>query len=47
MIYKYHKNNMKEEILQIKQNSLESIKKCENLKELAELKVKYLGKKEN
>ena len=36
---------MKEEILQIKQNSLEGIKKCESLDELANLKVKYLGKK--
>ncbi|MCI8443846.1 MAG: phenylalanine--tRNA ligase subunit alpha [Clostridia bacterium] len=36
---------MKEEILKIKENSLASIKSCKNLKELNELKVKYLGKK--
>ena len=36
---------MKEEILKIKENSLQDIKKCEDLKQLTDVKVKYLGKK--
>ena len=36
---------MKEEILKIQENSQNSIKNCEDLKLLNELKVKYLGKK--
>ena len=36
---------MKEEILKIKENSLHDIKKCEDLKQLTDVKVKYLGKK--
>ncbi len=36
---------MKEEILKIKENSLKDIEKCENLKNLNDLKVKYFGKK--
>ena len=36
---------MKEEILKIKENSLQDIKKCEYLKQLTDVKVKYLGKK--
>ena len=36
---------MKEKIEQIKKSSIEEIKKSETQKELAEIKVKYLGKK--
>lgn len=36
---------MKEEILKIQENSQNSIKNCEDIKLLNELKVKYLGKK--
>ena len=36
---------MKEKIEQIKKSSIEEIKKSETQKELAETKVKYLGKK--
>ena len=36
---------MKKEILKIKENSLQDIKKCEDLKQLTDVKVKYLGKK--
>ena len=36
---------MKEQILKIKQNSIEEIEKAEDLKELNEIRVKYLGKK--
>ena len=36
---------MKEEILKIKENSIQETSKCSDLKELNELKVKYLGKK--
>ena len=36
---------MKEEILKIQENSQNSIKNCEDLKLLNELKVKYIGKK--
>ena len=36
---------MKEEIKNIKENSLKEIKNCNNEKELNDLKVKYLGKK--
>ncbi len=36
---------MKEEILKIKEDSLVSIKKCQDLKTLNDLKVRYLGKK--
>lgn len=36
---------MKEKILKIKEESIESINKCEELKTLGDLKVKYLGKK--
>ncbi len=36
---------MKEEILKIKENSIEEMKKCNDLKTLNDLKVKYLGKK--
>ena len=36
---------MKEQILKIKENSLQEIQKAENLKILNDLKVKYLGKK--
>ena len=36
---------MKEEILKIEEASQNSIKECEDIKLLNELKVKYLGKK--
>ncbi|HJJ18927.1 MAG TPA: phenylalanine--tRNA ligase subunit alpha [Clostridiaceae bacterium] len=36
---------MKEQIEKIKENSKQEIMKCENIKELNEIKVKYLGKK--
>ncbi len=36
---------MKEQILKIKENSINEIKECNNLKILNDLKVKYLGKK--
>ena len=36
---------MKEKIATIKANSIKEISSCENLKELSDLKVKYLGKK--
>ena len=36
---------MKEEILKIKEQSIKSIKEAKSLKELSDLKVKYLGKK--
>ena len=36
---------MKEQIEKIKENSKKEIMKCENIKELNEIKVKYLGKK--
>ena len=36
---------MKEEIAKIKENSLKEIKDCLNLRQLSDLKVKYLGKK--
>lgn len=36
---------MKEKILKIKEDSIENIDKCDNLKLLSDLKVKYLGKK--
>ncbi len=36
---------MKEQILKIKENSIEEMKKCNDLKTLNDLKVKYLGKK--
>ena len=36
---------MKDEILKIKEDSIEAIKNCEDLKTLNDLKVKYLGKK--
>ena len=36
---------MKEEILKIKEQSIKSIKEAKSLKELGDLKVKYLGKK--
>lgn len=36
---------MKEEIEKIKENSIQEITKCDNLKALNDLKVKYLGKK--
>ena len=36
---------MKEEIEKIKENSIWEITKCDNLKTLNDLKVKYLGKK--
>ena len=36
---------MKDEILKIKEDSIEAIKNCEDLKILNDLKVKYLGKK--
>lgn len=38
---------MKEQIEKIKENSKQEIMKCENIKELNEIKVKYLGKKVN
>ena len=36
---------MKEKIATIRENSIKEISNCENLKELADLKVRYLGKK--
>ncbi len=36
---------MKDEVLKIKSNSLEEIKRCKTLQELNDCKVKYLGKK--
>ena len=36
---------MKEKIAKIKETSIKDVEKCENLKELADLNVKYLGKK--
>ena len=36
---------MKEEIAQIRENSVKEISTCKEEKELNELKVKYLGKK--
>ncbi len=36
---------MKEKILKIKQSSIEKLKNCEDLKELNDLRVQYLGKK--
>ena len=36
---------MKEEIMKIKENSMQEIEVCENEKQLNDLKVKYLGKK--
>lgn len=36
---------MKEQIAQIKEKSVKEIKESQNLKELNEVKVKYLGKK--
>lgn len=36
---------MKEEIKKIEENSKKEIQNCESLKQLNELKVKYLGKK--
>ena len=36
---------MKEEIAKIKENSLKEIKDCLDLRQLSDLKVKYLGKK--
>ena len=38
---------MKEQILKIKETSQKEINECEDLKNLNELKVKYLGKKVN
>ena len=37
--------NVKEQILKIKENSLNEIKNCKESKQLNELRVKYLGKK--
>ena len=36
---------MKEQIKTIQEKSIQDIKNSENLKDLSELKVKYLGKK--
>ena len=36
---------MKEQISKIKETSVEEIKKAEDLKELNDIRVKYLGKK--
>ena len=36
---------MKDKIAEIKKNSIEEITNCKNLKDLNELRVKYLGKK--
>ena len=36
---------MREDIIKIKENSIEEIQKCDNLRRLNELRVKYLGKK--
>ena len=38
---------MKEEIAKIKENSIKEMEASQNLKELNDLKVKYLGKKVN
>ena len=48
MIYiKKGEKCMQEQISQIKEKALEAIKKAKDAKELDEVRVQYLGKKEN